>query len=88
MQLAELALLPVLPCLILAPVVIVGLGVVLPLWIGALALFALTFVVVWPLDRLLRLVGVGWLSPSRAWLARALHWLTHPTLPERWRKRR
>lgn len=87
MLLAELALLPVLPCLILVPLAVLVLGVGLPLWIAALVVFGVTFVLVWPLDRLLLLAGVGWLTPMRVWLAKALHWLTHPTLPARWRKR-
>ena len=81
-----LALLPV-PCLIVAPVALVAIAVVVPLWLVALLLTGAAWSVISALDVVARLVGVRALGPPRAALARLLHVLTHPKFPERWRRR-
>jgi hypothetical protein len=85
--LAELALLPVLPCLILAPLAIIAIGVVLPLWIAAMALLLVAYIVVRPIEWVLAKAGVAALTPVRAWIGRMIHLLTHPTVPESVKRR-
>lgn len=85
--LAELALLPILPCLILAPLAIIAIGVVLPLWIAAMALLLALYIIVRPIEWLLVAMGVAALTPARAWIGRMIHLLTHPTVPESVKRR-
>ena len=80
---AMAAILPVLPCVIFAPVVLVAIGVVAPLWIAALVLTATAWLVVAPIDILLRALGSSGMRPLRSTLERALHVLTHPKIPRR-----
>ena len=80
-------LLSILPCLLLAPVVIIGVGVVLPLWIVSVVLAGAAWLVVTPLDLAFRAAGSELMASPRKALERALYWLTHPTIPERWRRR-
>lgn len=80
-----LALLPV-PCLVVAPVALVAIAVVVPLWLVALLLTGAAWGVVAAADTVARLAGVQMLGPPRARLARAWHVLTHPKFPERWRR--
>lgn len=80
-------LLPILPCLLAAPIVIFVVGIVMPLWIAALLLTGAAWLVVAPLEFLVRLAGGGWLRSARAAIERGLHHLTHPTIPARFRKR-
>lgn len=80
-------LLPVLPCVALAPFAILIIGVAMPLWILALLLTGVAWCVVVPLEALVRLTGGGWLSPARRAIERAWHVLTHPRIPDRWRQR-
>ena len=80
---AMAAILPVLPCVIFAPVVLVAIGVIAPLWIAALVLTGAAWCVEAPLDLLLRAVGSSWTQPLRSALERALHLLTHPKIPRR-----
>jgi hypothetical protein len=83
---AYAALLPVLPCLVAAPFVLLGVCVVLPLWIASLAVLGAVWCVVAPLEMGLRAAGKTGLSAARGWLERSLYQLTHPTFPERWRR--
>lgn len=80
-------LVPIIPCLLLAPVIIIGVGIVLPLWIVSMVLLGVSWCVVTPLDLALRAAGSDRLAPPRKAVERALYWLTHPTIPERWRKK-
>lgn len=80
-------LLPILPCLLAAPIVVIFVGIVLPLWFAALLLSGGAWLLVAPLEFLVRLAGGGWLQSSRTAIERALHHLTHPTIPARFRKR-
>lgn len=79
-------LLPILPCLLVAPLAIVFIGVVLPLWIASLLIVGAIWTVVLPLDLLLGALGASVLKPVRATLERALFALTHPKIPERFRR--
>lgn len=80
-----LALLPI-PCLVVAPVALVAVAVAVPLWLVALLLTGAAWAVVASADVVARLAGVEALVRPRAALARALHVLTHPTFPARWRR--
>ncbi|MEP7383297.1 MAG: hypothetical protein ABI910_16525 [Gemmatimonadota bacterium] len=59
----------------------------LPLWIVSFVVVGALWSVIVPLDVLLKAVGGSWLSPARAKLERALFVLTHPKIPDRWRRR-
>ncbi len=80
-------LLPILPCLLVAPLAIIFIGVVLPLWIVSLLVVGAVWTVVLPLDLLIGAVGGTFLKPVRAALERALFVLTRPKIPERWRRK-
>jgi len=80
-------LLPVLPCVALAPFAILVIGVAMPLWLLALLLTGAAWCLVAPLEALLRLTGRHWLSPARRAIERTWHTLTNPRLPDRWRRR-
>lgn len=80
-----LALLPI-PCIVVAPVALVAIAVVVPLWIGALLLTGVIRVFVAALDAAAQRVGIRALGPPRAALARWWHVLANPKFPERWRR--
>jgi hypothetical protein len=80
-------LVPIIPCLVLIPAVIIGVGVILPLWTVSMVLFSVSWCIVTPLEMAVRAAGSDRLTPARRAIERALHWLTHPTIPERWRKK-
>lgn len=82
----QAALLPILPCLIGLPVAAFGLGVVLPLWLVSLTLTGIAWCIVALLDVVLRAAGSDALAGPRAAIERAMHALTHPRLPDRFRK--
>lgn len=79
---------PIIPCLILIPAVIIGVGVVLPLWTVSMVVLSVSWCIVAPLEMAARAAGSEVLTPARRAIQRALHWLTHPTFPERWRKKK
>lgn len=80
-------LLPLLPCLVVAPLAVLAFGVVMPLWLVAMLLVGGAWLVVAPLELGVRAVGGRWATPLRRGVERTLHRLTHPTMPERWRRR-
>ncbi len=69
-----------------APVALVAIAVLVPIWLVALLLTGAAWGVVAAADTVARLAGVQMLGPPRARLARAWHVLTHPKFPERWRR--
>lgn len=81
-------LLPILPCLLVAPLAIIFIGVVLPLWIVSLLVVGAIWTIVLPLDLLVGALGGSFLRPIRTALERVLFQLTHPKVPERWRRRK
>lgn len=80
-------LVPIIPCLVLVPAVIIGVGVILPLWTVSMVLLSISWCIVTPLQLAARAAGSEALTPARQAIERALYWLTHPTIPERWRKK-
>lgn len=82
-----LALLPI-PCIVVAPVALVAIAVVVPLWIGALLLTGVIRILVSALDAVAQRAGIRALGPPRAALARWWHVLANPKFPERWRSGR
>lgn len=80
-----LALLPI-PCIVVAPVALVAIAVVVPLWIVALLLTGVVRLIVSALDAVAQRAGIRALGPPRAALARWWHVLANPKFPERWRR--
>lgn len=88
----ELALLPVLPCLLLVPVVVL-LVAIAPLWIAALVVLGLATVVTWVVERAVLLVGVTvvkgmsarlgalWLAWLRPWESVKRHYAARNAQP-------
>jgi uncharacterized membrane protein len=80
-------LLPILPCLLVLPLAVIFIGVVLPLWIVSFVVMGTLWIVVVPLDGIVRAVGGAWTSRARARIERILYQLSHPKVPDRWRRR-
>jgi hypothetical protein len=80
-------LLPILPCLFVVPLAVLAIGVVMPLWLVSMLLVGTAWVVVVPLEVAVRGLGGRWATPMRRGVERGLFLLTHPSIPERWRKR-
>lgn len=80
-------LLPILPCLLVLPLAILFIGVVLPLWIVSFVVMGTLWIVVAPLEMIVRALGGAWFTPLRAGIERTLFQLSHPRIPDRWRRR-
>ena len=75
------------PCALALPLIAIpAMVIAMPLWAVALVVCGVLWVVLAPMDWIAKARGGG-RSAARAKVGAWLHWLTHPTWPEKWTRK-
>lgn len=66
------------PCMVLAPLVAVVAFLAVPFWPVAIVIVAAIWLVVWPIERVMKLLGVGVMQGWSAKIGRTLYYVIKP----------